>query len=218
MDKRLWRPRCRISASWSALLKKSIFLIILAELSSPVGAVDLSMYLGYGAVNMDYINGQLEALAGREGVEFSPVRWVWDAQVIAWPLSNLGGGLRLFSAAGTVHGRVPERLTVTAMGIEACTRSHISVLRKPLTIEVGVGMYSASVSGVMSGTGLGIGGYVSGKVPILSFRGLLVNAVTVWRLLPFRSIRDDGRAIASGDRAAVDFSGFSIGLELLWGT
>jgi hypothetical protein len=88
---------------------------------------------------------------------------------------------------------------------------------RPLRIEGGLGVYGAALSGVISGKGLGFGGYASVGLPILSLGGLRLNIKAVLQYLPFRSIRDGEKVTAPVGIAAIDYSGFFIGLDLLWG-
>jgi hypothetical protein len=69
----------------------------------------------------------------------------------------------------------------------------------------------------MSGKGLGFGGYASVGLPIFALGGLRLNIKAVLQYLPFYSIRDGQEVIAPVGVAAIDYSGFFIGLDLLLG-
>ena len=199
------------------MMWKVLLLLILMGFALPSFAMELSGGLGSGFVGMGYLNGQLEALAARQEAEFSPIRQAWHVQFVVWPWSQMGFGMRVLSASGAIHNRIPERLSSVALGIEACGRFRLPMFGQPLRIEGGLGVYGAALSGVMSGKGLGLGGYASVGLPILLLGGLRLNIKAVLQYLPFRSIRDGEEAIAPVDMAAVNFSGFSIGLDLLLG-
>lgn len=199
------------------MMRKVLLLLVLIGLALPAIAMELSGGLGSGLVGMDYLNGQLEALAARQEAEFSPIRQAWDVQVAVWPWPNLGGGLRLLSASGAIHDRILEKVSVAGLGIEACGRFRLPIFGQSLRIEGGLGLYGATLLGVMFGKGLGMGGYASVGLPIFALGGLRLNIKAVLQYLPFRSIRDGENVIAPVDMAVVDFSGFFIGLDLLLG-
>ena len=121
------------------------------------------------------------------------------------------------AASGAIHNRIAERLSSVALGIEACGRFRLPMFGQPLRIEGGLGVYGAALSGMISGKGLGLGGYASVGLPIFALGGLRLNIKTGLQYLPFRSIRDEDNVIAPVGIAAIDYSGFFIGLDLLLG-
>jgi len=197
--------------------EKILLLLVLIGIALPASAMDLSGGLGTGFVKMGYLNEQLEALAARQEAEFSPIRQAWDVQLEVWPWSQVGFAVRVLSASGVIHDRISERLSSVALGIEACGRFRLPMFGRPLRIEGGLGVYGAALSGAMSGKGLGFGGYAAVGLPILSLGGLRLNIKAGLQYLPFRSIRDGGNIIAPVGMAAIDFSCFFIGLDLLFG-
>jgi hypothetical protein len=199
------------------MMRKVFLLLVLIGLALSASAMELRVGLGGGFVGMGYLNEQLEVLAARQEAEFSPIRQAWDVQFAVWPWSQVGIGMRVLSASGAIHNRASEMLSSVALGIEACGRFHLPMFGRPLRIEGGLGVYGAALSGVISGKGLGFGGYASVGLPILSLGGLRLNIKAVLQYLPFRSIRDGEKVTAPVGIAAIDYSGFFIGLDLLWG-
>jgi hypothetical protein len=199
------------------MMRKVLLLLILMGFALPSFAMELSGGLGGGFVGMGYLNEQLEVLTARQEAEFSPIRQAWGVQFAVWPWSQLGVGVRVLSASGAVHNRMSERLSSVALGIEACGRFRLPIFGRPLRIEGGLGVYGAALSGIMSGKGLGFGGYASVGLPIFALGGLRLNIKAVLQYLPFYSIRDGQEVIAPVGVAAIDYSGFFIGLDLLLG-
>ncbi len=197
-------------------LRAALLLTVPLFLAWSCVAMELSGRVDSGFVSMTYLNGQLSDLAAREGSEFSPIRSSVGAQLVLWPRSNLGISLGLLSASGAIHGRVKSNLTVVALGTEACGRFSMRVIRRSVSIVGGVGVYSAMLSGLMAGQGLGLGGHIALEVPILLWRELELSLNLAFRYLSIQSIRAGQAVIAPQGMPAIDFSGMYISVILRW--
>lgn len=184
----------------------------LLGLALPALAFGLSGGVGGGLVEMEDLSEQLEQLAARQGAESSPIRLVWGADGAIWPWPNFGARLEYLSASGAVLGREVERLSITALGLEACVLISLPLLG----LEAGLGGYWITVSGLATGQGTALGGHVAGTLSLLSWETLGLKMRIGGRYLPGSSVQASGDVdVLPGD---VDFSGPFIDIVVEWNT
>jgi hypothetical protein len=166
---------------------------------------------------MGYLNGQLTALAEREGTSASPLRLAWGAEIVLWPWRQLGVGMEFFSASGGIRGREFAPQTCWAFGIALLGRLKFPVFGRPVSLQAGVGAYRAEAAGLISGSGWALGGGLKAAGPVFTWGGMNLGWRLGFRYLSVAAIEGEGGRIEPAGLPALDFSGPYLGVDFSWG-
>lgn len=169
-----------------------------------------------GLPGMAYLNGQLAALAQREGTEAARLRLAWGAEAVLWPWGPVGLGLEFLSASGGIRGREFTPQTCWVLGLSLRGRLEFPLFGRALSLQAGVGAYRAGASGLFSGSGFALGGDLRAGGPLLSWGGLGLSWWVGFRYLPVATIQGDRGRIAPAGLPALDFSGLYLGIDFAW--
>lgn len=179
-------------------------------------ALGLGTRVGLGTVSMTFLNRQLEALASREGTDFSPLRSAWEAGADVWILPFAGVGITWLHASGTTLGREPKAQAASALGIEARAVTPGSLFGWPLSGGVAIGGYLVTASGLVTGTGLAVGGEIGVEWRFLTWGPIQGAASLRWRYLPANSLYDERGKVNTRGQPGADFSGLCLGISVGW--
>jgi len=196
---------------------RSIFVVLLLGAVLGAEAMEVDVEFTLGLPSMTYLNGQLEALAAREGVTASGVSPAWGARTALWPGRNLGAGLEFIIASGGIRGREFTPQTCWAIGLTLQGRLILPFFGRPVSLTAEVGAYRAQASGLISGGGWGLGGRLSAGGPLFSWGWGELTWEAGFRYLPVAAIQGEGGRIEPATLPALDFSGFYLGVDFAWG-
>lgn len=191
--------------------------VLILGLGTSGWALGLSGTAGVGLVDMPFLNGQLEFLANRAGTTFSPLRLAWEGGFVVWPWPWFGLGGSWLASSGQVHGRDPETQTVNAWGVALHAGLPRLIPTWPLGLRVAAGLSLASLSGPVTGGGLGWDLSATIEWRFLQLGPLAVTATVTARYFPVPTVRDvRGNAVETRGAPAADFSGLYVELALSW--
>lgn len=182
-----------------------------------VGGMELDLGFTLGLPSMAYLNGQLEALAAREGISSSPLSPAWGVCAGLWPWRLLGVGLELITASGGIHGREFTSQTCRAIGFTLQGRINFPLFAQLISLTGAAGGYYAQASGLISGGGWGMGGQLNASGLFLDWNWARIIWKIGFRYLPVAAIQGRGGRIEPSTLPALDFTGFYLSIDFVWG-
>lgn len=199
-------------------MRRTMVILTLVSLLGAGGlAVEFTFGLTLGLPAMSYLNGQLEALAAREGVAASRLSPAWGGELSLWPWRQLGAEFTFLTASGGIRGREFTPQTCWAIGLALQGRFVLPLFGRSISLTAAVGPYRAQAAGPISGGGWGLGGQLSAGGPLLSWNWARLTWEAGFRYLPVAAIHGEGGRIEPVGLPALDFSGLFLGINFTWG-
>ena len=197
-------------------MKKIILMVVVLGIAQPGWAWGFSGGFNLGLVTMDFLNGQLQDLADREGASLSPLRVRYGLEGAFWPWRWLGFGLEWLSSSGGVYGREAYPLSASGLGLSLLLGWDLEIMGLAFPMQGGIGVYWFSVIGFLEGWSLGFGGEVSVGLTLLRFAGFEAVVEVGGRIVRGSVLQTPRGVLAPRDKPALDFSGLFLGLKVGW--